>query len=160
VNSIKIGENTSIGDRAVVHVSRNGLTGEKSLPTLIGDNVTIGQGALLHGCTIEDNAMVDIGATVMDGAVVSNNSVLGTGALLPEGQRVPTGEFWAGSPAKFVRKLTESELTNIKATANRIKQLADKHDEFHSRSAEDQQNERERIWNIADRGEIPPEHLY
>jgi len=160
VNSIKIGENTSIGDRVVVHVTRNGLTGEKPLPTLIGDNVTVGQGALLHGCTIEDNSMVDIGATVMDGAVVSNNSVLGTGALLTEGQRIPSGEFWAGSPAKFVRKLTENEIQSIKSTADRVQTLANKHDEFHSRSAEDQQKERERIWTIADRGEIPPEHLY
>jgi len=160
INSIKIGDNTSIGDRAVVHVTRNGLTGPKALPTLIGDNVTVGQGALLHGCTIEDNAMVDIGATVMDGAIVSNNSVLATGSLLTEGQRIPPGEYWAGSPAKFVRKLTESEIASIRATADRVQALANKHDEFHSRSGEDQQRERERIWNIADRGEIPPEHLY
>lgn len=160
VNSIKIGENTSIGDRAVVHVTRNGLNGPKALPTLIGDNVTIGQGALIHGCTIEDNAMVDVGATVMDGAVVSNNAVLGTGSLLTEGQRIPSGEFWAGSPAKFIRKLTPEEIASIKSTADKVKALANKHDEFHSRSAEDQQKERERIWNIADRGEIPPEHLF
>lgn len=160
MNSVKIGENTSIGDRVVVHVSRNSLQGVKPLPTLIGDNVTIGQGALIHGCTIEDNAMVDIGATVMDGAVVSNNSVLGTGSLLTEGQRIPSGEFWAGSPAKFVRKLTAEEIKSIKETADKVKALADKHDEFHSRSGEDQQRERERIWNIDDRGEIPPEHLF
>ena len=160
MNAIKIGDNTSIGDRAVVHVTRNSLTGAKSLPTLIGDNVTIAQGAMLHGCTIEDNSMVDIGATVMDGAVVSNNSVLGCGSLLAEGQRVPSGEFWSGSPAKMVRKLTEEEISKIKATADKIRELSNKHDEFHSRSAEDQQRERERIWNIADRGEIPPEHLY
>jgi carbonic anhydrase/acetyltransferase-like protein (isoleucine patch superfamily) len=127
---------------------------------LIGDNVTVGQGALIHGCTIEDNAVVDIGATVMDGAVVSNNSILGTGSLLTEGQRIPPGEFWGGSPAKFIRKLSETEIANIRATADRVQQLAQKHDEFHSRSGEDQQKERERIWNIADRGEIPPEHLY
>lgn len=144
----------------MVHVTRNGLLAAKSLPTLIGNNVTVGQGAMLHGCTIEDNSMVDIGATVMDGAVVSNNSVLGCGSLLTEGQRVPAGEFWAGSPAKFIRKLSDTEITNIKATADKVRELANKHDEFHSRSAEDQQRERERIWNIEDRGEIPPEHLY
>lgn len=144
----------------VVHVTRNGLTEAKPLPTLIGDNVTVGQGALLHGCTIEDNALVDVGATVMDGAVVSNNSVLGAGALLPQGQRIPSGEFWAGSPAKFVRKLTEQEISNIKATADRVQQLASKHDEFHSRSEEDLQRERERIWNIEDRPEYTPEHLH
>lgn len=160
LHSIKIGENTSIGDRVVVHVARNSLHGARELPTLIGDNVTVSQGALLHGCTVEDNAVIDVGATVMDGAVVSNNAILGAGALLTEGQRVPPGEFWAGSPAKFVRKLTEEEIASIKATADKMRQIASKHDEFHTRSAEDQERERERIWNIADNGETPPEHLY
>eukprot|EP01122_Echinamoeba_exundans_P004942 TRINITY_DN15143_c0_g1_i1.p1 TRINITY_DN15143_c0_g1~~TRINITY_DN15143_c0_g1_i1.p1 ORF type:complete len:252 (-),score=72.57 TRINITY_DN15143_c0_g1_i1:256-1011(-) len=131
VNFIKVGKNTAIGDRVVVHVARHGLK-KRDAPTLIGDNVVIAHGAMIHACTIEDNAMVDIGSTVLDGAVVSNKAILGPGSLLLEGQRVPTGELWAGSPAKFVRKLTEEEMAAISNIAQKYRELADKHDEYHS----------------------------
>jgi gamma-carbonic anhydrase len=87
---------------------------------------------MIHACTIEDNAMVDIGSTVLDGAVVSNKAILGPGSLLLEGQRVPTGELWAGSPAKFVRKLSEEEMNAIANIAQKYRELADKHDEYHT----------------------------
>lgn len=114
----------------MVHVARHGLK-KRDAPTLIGDNVVIAHGALIHACTIEDGAMVDIGSTVLDGAVVSSKSILGPGSLLLEGQRVPTGELWAGSPAKFVRKLSEEEMQAIANIAQKYRELADKHDEYH-----------------------------
>lgn len=130
VNYIKIGKNSSIGDRVVVHVAKHGLK-KRDAPTLIGDNVVIAHGALIHACTIEDNAMVDIGSVVLDGAVVSNKAILGPGSLLLEGQRVPSGELWAGSPAKFVRKLSEEEMAAISNIAAKYRELADKHDDYH-----------------------------
>lgn len=139
VNFIKIGENTSIGDNVVIHVARTGLKKE-NLPTLIGDNVVIAQGAIIHACTIEDSSLVDMGATVLDGAVVSHNSILGPGSLLMEGQRVPPGELWAGSPAKFVRKLSAEETKSISDISQNYRSLANIHEEYHQ---EDEVNREE-----------------
>jgi len=101
VDVIRIGKRSNIQDGTIVHLSRNA-------PTLVGDDVTVGHGAILHGCVLEDRAFVGMGATVLDGAVVSG--MLGAGALLTQGKRVPAGELWAGSPARFMRKLSQEEI--------------------------------------------------
>ncbi|WP_337996250.1 gamma carbonic anhydrase family protein [Oleispirillum naphthae] len=101
VDVIRIGKRTNIQDGTIVHLSRDA-------PTIIGDDVTVGHGAILHGCVLKDRAFVGMGATVLDGAVVEG--MLGAGALLTQGKRVPAGELWAGSPARFLRKLTAEEI--------------------------------------------------
>lgn len=106
VHRVVVGANTSIGDRAVVHVAK--IQGD--FPSLIGDNVTVGPGAIVHAATLKDGATVGPSAQVLDGAVVEANAVVGPGAVVTPGTVVPEGEYWLGSPAKMVRKVTAEEL--------------------------------------------------
>ena len=103
VNSIRIGRRTNIQDGTIVHAA----TG--TFATVIGDEVTIGHMAVVHACTIEDRAFVGIKACVMDGAVVETGGMVAAGALVTPGKRVRTGELWAGSPARFHRRLTPED---------------------------------------------------
>ena len=117
VNSISIGEGTNIQDLAVLHV-------DADASLAIGKNVTIGHGAILHGCTIKDQAL--IGAIVLNGAVIGKGSMIAAGALVPQNMVVPDGALYMGNPAKFRRMLTEEELTaNLKNAANYIKESKD-----------------------------------
>ncbi|MTJ83788.1 MAG: gamma carbonic anhydrase family protein [Telmatospirillum sp.] len=111
VNVIRIGERTNIQDGTVVHVTR------QTHPTVIGSNVTVGHGAILHGCTLEDNSFVGMGATVMDGAVVENGGMVAAGALVTPGKRVRRGELWGGSPARLLRPLSEEEIAYFAVSA-------------------------------------------
>ncbi|MDA9529035.1 carbonic anhydrase [Bradyrhizobium sp. CCBAU 25338] len=110
-NSIKIGERSNIQDGTIVHVD----PGEFS--TVIGDDVTVGHGCIIHGCRLEDKAFVGMGATVMNGAVVEGGGVLGAGGLLLEGRRIKAGELWTGAPAKLRRVLTDEERDAFISTA-------------------------------------------
>lgn len=118
VHEIRIGENTNIQDGTVVHVSRG------KFGTYIGSNVTIGHNATIHACTLEDGCFIGMGATVMDGAVVEAGAMVAAGALVTPGKRVKTGELWAGSPAKFLRPLTQKELDFFPVSAANYAELA------------------------------------
>lgn len=111
VNTIRIGSRTNIQDGTVVHVTRG--TG----PTVIGSGVTIGHMALIHACTIEDDAFIGMHATLMDGVVVEKGAMVAAGALVTPGKRVPTGQIWAGNPAKYFRDLNEREQAFIPVSA-------------------------------------------
>ncbi|XAR57914.1 NADH:ubiquinone reductase (H(+)-translocating) [Bertholletia excelsa] len=126
VNSISIGSRTNIQDNSLVHVAKSNLAG-KVLPTIIGDNVTIGHSAVLHGCTIEDEAFVGMGATLLDGVFVEKHAMVAAGALVRQDTRIPCGEVWAGNPAKFLRKLTEEEIAFISQSATNYSNLAQVH---------------------------------
>ncbi|KAL5659549.1 hypothetical protein ACJX0J_032712, partial [Zea mays] len=91
VNSIHIGSGTNIQDNSLVHVSKANISG-KVLPTIIGSNVTVGHSAVLHACTIEDEAFVGMGATLLDGVVVEKHSMVGAGSLVKQNTRIPSGE--------------------------------------------------------------------
>jgi carbonic anhydrase/acetyltransferase-like protein (isoleucine patch superfamily) len=123
VNKVTIGENTSIGDRAVVHVAK--IQGNFS--TSIGSNVTIGPGALIHAATIKDSCIVGPSAHILDGSVVETHSVIAPGAIVTPGTKVASGELWAGSPAKKVRALTADEIASIAETATSKAELAALH---------------------------------
>ncbi|KAL6346442.1 hypothetical protein AAG906_033238 [Vitis piasezkii] len=125
VNSISIGSGTNIEGNALVHVARSSLSG-KVLPTTIGDNVTIGHGAVLHGCTVENEAFIGMGATLLDGAFVEKHAMVAAGALVLQDTRIPCGEVWAGNPARFLRKLTEEEIAFISQSAINYSNLAQK----------------------------------
>lgn len=99
IHEIRIGEDTNIQDGTVIHVARS------SFGTYIGKGVTVGHLCLIHACTLEDHCMIGMQATVMDGCIVEPGAFLAAGALLPPGKRIPAGEFWAGSPARFVSKV-------------------------------------------------------
>jgi carbonic anhydrase/acetyltransferase-like protein (isoleucine patch superfamily) len=112
VESITIGANTNIQDGTIIHVTRNGW------PTIIGSRVTVGHKALLHACTIDDDTFVGMGAIILDGAHMEPFSMLAAGSMLTKNKVIKSGELWAGSPAKFLRKLTEEELAFIPISAN------------------------------------------
>ena len=111
VNYIRIGERTNVQDGTVIHVTR------KTGPTIIGSNVTIGHSALLHACTVEDNAFIGMRATLMDGVVVESGAQVAAGALVTPGKRIPAGQIWAGNPAKYFRDLTPQERDFIPVSA-------------------------------------------
>eukprot|EP00475_Leptophrys_vorax_P022390 TRINITY_DN3047_c0_g2_i1.p1 TRINITY_DN3047_c0_g2~~TRINITY_DN3047_c0_g2_i1.p1 ORF type:complete len:263 (-),score=9.52 TRINITY_DN3047_c0_g2_i1:241-1029(-) len=126
VNSIRVGSDTNIQDGCIVHVAKTNLAG-KVLPTIIGSRVTIGHNAILHACTVADEAFVGIGSTVLDGAVVESGAMVAAGALVTQNTRVPAGEIWAGAPAKFLRKLTDAERAFIATSAASYAQLGAVH---------------------------------
>ncbi|KAH9321857.1 hypothetical protein KI387_016496 [Taxus chinensis] len=126
VNSITVGSGTNIQDNTLVHVAKSNLGG-KVLPTIIGSKVTIGHGAVLHGCTIEDEAFVGMGATLLDGVVLEKNAMVAAGSLVRQNARIPSGEVWAGNPAKFLRKLTDEEIAFISQSAVTYEMLAEMH---------------------------------
>ncbi|KAF0895149.1 hypothetical protein E2562_006851 [Oryza meyeriana var. granulata] len=131
VNSIHIGSGTNIQDNSLVHVSKANISG-KVLPTIIGNNVTIGHfrqvnSAVLHACAVKDEAFVGMGATLLDGVVVEKHSMVGAGSLVKQNTRIPSGEVWVGNPAKFLRKLTEEEMAFIAQSSTNYINLAQVH---------------------------------
>lgn len=120
VNSIKIGDRTTIGDRAMIH-----CTSEHA--TTIGDRVIVGSGAICHGCTLEDESVVGMGAQVMDGAVVQKHAMVGAGSLVTPGKIVKTGQLWGGIPAIYQRDLTMEEISNIAVIGEENAELAVQH---------------------------------
>lgn len=90
-NTITVGAGTNIQDNSLVHVAKSNLNG-KVLPTLIGDNVTIGNSAVLHGCTLEDESYIGASATVLDGAHVEKHAIVESGSLVRQNTRIPSGE--------------------------------------------------------------------
>ena len=112
VNSIRIGNKTNIQDGAVIH-----CTFQKA-STVIGNNVSIGHRAIVHGCTIEDNALIGMGAIVMDHAVVEKNAIIAAGAVVLEKSVCESGFVYAGVPAKKVKQLSKEQIQGLQQTAN------------------------------------------
>ena len=113
VNSIRIGRRTNVQDGAVVH----GMLHTHSV--VIGDNVTIGHGAIVHGCTIEDQCLIGMGVILLNGSLVGAGSIVAAGTLLLEGTKVPPRSLVMGSPGKVKRPLTDAEVQDIQAYADR-----------------------------------------
>lgn len=109
MHHIRIGARTSIQDNAVLHITHASDFNPGGWPLTIGDDVTIGHGACLHGCTIGSRVLIGIGATVLDGAVVEDEVVIGAGTLVPPGKLLASGFLYVGSPCKQARPLKESE---------------------------------------------------
>ncbi|KAK9834463.1 hypothetical protein WJX74_002225 [Apatococcus lobatus] len=143
VNSIRIGENTNVQDGAVIHVAKHNAQG-RDLPTLIGSNVTIGHRAIVHAATIEDGALVGMGATVLDGATVERSSIVAAGALVTPGTTVPTGQIWAGRPAKLLREMAEGEAAFIEQSAINYSALADIHADENAKTMEEIQEDKQK----------------
>lgn len=100
---IHIGNRSNIQDNTVVHVDRR-------FPVYIGNDVTVGHGAVIHGCRIEDNTLIGMGAILLNGARIGKNSIVGAGALVTQNTVVPDGSLVIGNPAKVMRKVTEQEI--------------------------------------------------
>ena len=105
-DDIVIGEETNIQDNCVVHM-------DADFPVTIGDRVTIGHKAVLHGCTIGNNSLIGINSIVMNGAVIGDNCLIGSNALVTEGKEIPDGSLVLGSPGKVVRELSAEEIDEI-----------------------------------------------
>lgn len=118
VHEIRIGKRTNVQDHTVIHTTRN-VSG-----AYIGDEVTIGHGAIIHACTIHNRVLVGMGAIILDQAVMEENSMLAAGSVLPPKKRVPSGQLWGGSPARYMRNLTEEELKFLPISADNYVRLA------------------------------------
>jgi carbonic anhydrase/acetyltransferase-like protein (isoleucine patch superfamily) len=121
VNSVRIGARTNLQDLAVVHVT------SRTHPTVVGDDVTVGHRAVLHGCTVKDRCLVGIGAIVMDGAVIGPDAMVGAGALVPPGMVVPPRTLAVGSPARVKRDLTPEEVAFLAQSARNYARYAERY---------------------------------
>ena len=115
-NYVRLGKHSNVQDNSVVHV-------DPTWPCIIGDNVTIGHRAVVHGCTVKDNSRIGIGAIVMSGAVIEEGAQVGAGALVPPGKVVPAGTLVMGVPAKPVRQMSREELEAILRNAREYEAL-------------------------------------
>jgi carbonic anhydrase/acetyltransferase-like protein (isoleucine patch superfamily) len=117
VNVIRIGRGTNIQDGTIMHVNRRGQ------PTILGDFVTVGHAARLHGCRIADHCLIGISAVVLDGAEVGEESLVAAGSLVAPGTKIPPRSFVIGSPAKVRRSVDEADLDLIRRSARNYIEL-------------------------------------
>jgi carbonic anhydrase/acetyltransferase-like protein (isoleucine patch superfamily) len=120
IERLTVGDDTNVQDGAVLHA-------DPGMPCVVGDRVTIGHRATVHGCTIGDEVLIGIGATVLNGAVVGTQSIIGAHALVPEGMEVPAGVLVVGTPARVRRELTPDERAGLAAQAARYVANAARH---------------------------------
>ncbi|UUN25573.1 gamma carbonic anhydrase family protein [Streptomyces sp. FIT100] len=121
---IVLGADSNIQDNCTVHV-------DPGFPVTVGARVSVGHNAVLHGCTVEDDVLVGMGATVLNGAHIGAGSLIAAQALVPQGMRVPPGSLVAGVPAKVKRELTDEEREGIKLNAAMYLELAKEHRAAH-----------------------------
>ncbi len=118
VNTIRIGAYTNIQDGSLIHVD------PRLHPTIIGNYVTVGHNAVIHGCSIADNCLIGMGAIVMNGARIGVNCIIGAGSLIPENRVIPANSLVAGSPGRVLRTITDEQIGIIRDTAVHYHQLA------------------------------------
>ena len=121
-DSIIIGEGTNIQDGVVIHV-------DVDAPVIVGDQVTIGHQCLLHGCKIEEGALIGMGSIILNHAIIGKNSLIGAGSLILEGQEIPSNVLAVGRPAKVIRPLTREEIRKNKENATHYIELSKKYAE-------------------------------
>jgi len=123
VNRIVIGARTNIQDNAVLHVTHDGPYTPGGMPLIVGADVTVGHGAILHACTVEDACLIGMHATVLDGVRVSRHSMIGAGAVVSPGKVIGEGELWVGNPARLLRKLTDTQIEQLHYSAQHYVRL-------------------------------------
>ena len=119
VHYIRIGERTNVQDGSVLHVMRD------EHPLVLGDNVTIGHGVVLHGCTIESRCLIGMGSIILNGAKIGTGSIVAAGTLVTEGAIVPPGSLFMGHPGKLRRALTDADQSSINDYAQRYVEYKD-----------------------------------
>ena len=125
MHRITIGARTSVQDGSVLHITHASDFNPDGFPLTIGDDVTIGHKAILHGCTLGSRILVGMGAIVMDGAVVEDEVIIAAGAVVTPGKRLESGYVYAGNPAKALRPLKEKERAFFPYTAGNYVKLKD-----------------------------------
>lgn len=116
---VEIGKRSNVQDGAILHVAIG-------LPCLIGDDVTVGHGAIVHGCKIGNRCLIGMGSIILNGAEIGEDCVIGAGALVTEGKKIPPRSLVVGSPAKIVRQVSDEELKGILENAASYCKLASK----------------------------------
>jgi len=130
VQKITVGKNTDIGNRVVIHTA-SGFhpvflkTKKSSIPTIIGDDVLVCDGVTLHACKLENNTAIGPGAIVLDGAVVKSGAIVGSGSIVTMGSVVKSDQYWEGSPAVYVKDVTEQEKLLVKKKLEEQEKLAE-----------------------------------
>jgi carbonic anhydrase/acetyltransferase-like protein (isoleucine patch superfamily) len=127
VNFIRIGARTNVQDGAVLHVTHDGTYTPGGFPLVVGADVTVGHGAILHACTIEDACLIGMHATVLDGAIVRKHGFVAAGAVIAPGKVVGEGELWMGNPARCVRKLDTTQIEAMYYSAKHYVKLKDEY---------------------------------
>jgi len=125
ISPIVIGSRTNIQDRSVIHVA-----GDSETPMIIGSDVSIGHGAIVHACIIEDCTLVGMGAIILDGARIGKDSIVGAGALVTKGSIFPPGSVIMGSPAKVVRAVDDRDLEMIRHACGHYLELRSLYPDF------------------------------
>jgi carbonic anhydrase/acetyltransferase-like protein (isoleucine patch superfamily) len=118
VHYIRIGARTNIQDGSVLHVMKD------EYPLILGDNVTVGHGVILHGCTVESHVLIGMGCVLLNNCKIGEGSIIAAGTLVTEGTAVPPGSLFMGHPGKFRRALTAEDLASIDAYASRYIEYA------------------------------------
>ena len=109
---LSVGENSNIQDNSVLHT-------DPGIPLVVGKNVTVGHRVILHGCTVGDNSLIGMGATLLNRAVIGKNCLIGANSLIPEGRVIPDRSLVVGSPGRIVRELSDEEVANLQKSADR-----------------------------------------
>jgi carbonic anhydrase/acetyltransferase-like protein (isoleucine patch superfamily) len=122
-HKIRIGERTNIQDGALLHVTHDTQYTLGGFALTIGSDVTIGHGAALHGCTVQDASLIGMNATILDGTLIKRHAFVGAGAVVPQGRVVGEGELWLGNPARCVRLLSQEEIQSIYYAARQYVKL-------------------------------------
>lgn len=122
--AISVGAGSNLQDNVVLHA-------DPGFPCSVGAGVSVGHAAVVHGCTVEDDCLIGMGATVLNGAVIGTGSLVAAGAVVLEGTAVPPRSLVAGVPAKVRRELTDEEFDGVKQNAARYVELARAHRELH-----------------------------
>lgn len=127
VNAIRIGARSNVQDGCILHVTHDGPHTPGGHGLEIGDEVTLGHGAVLHGCRIGNRCLIGIRSTVLDGAVIEDEVLLGAGALVAPGKRLESGYLYHGQPARKVRKLSDTEHEALAYSARHYVELAQRY---------------------------------
>ncbi|AKJ40985.1 gamma carbonic anhydrase family protein [Pragia fontium] len=127
VNYIQVGARSNIQDGCILHVARKTEHNPNGYPLIIGEEVTVGHGAILHGCIIGNRTLIGMGARVLDGAKIDDNVILGAGSLVGPGKHLEKGYLYIGNPARKVRPLTEDEIQSLAVSAQNYVILKDEY---------------------------------
>ena len=122
IDSITIGWGSNVQDNAALHV-------DEGVPLVIGKNVTIGHGAIVHGCTVGDDTLIGMGAIILNRARIGKESIVGAGALVTEGKEFPPRSLILGAPARALREITEDEVVKIRENARHYRERGNLHRE-------------------------------